>query len=164
MKPETFDIPAYQFAILNIGSTLLDETEMITPEMVECTVNYTNKCGYTKSIPFEYVDGLTIGEVRNYTDIKGPIILMCYVGHEGFNRNGSYITGLQCVYLDNNYTSKNIEKPIDQAFEEVFEQHYMHQGTNPITKKVARCFFERYQDKSHEQTVDRIKRLEKTKK
>lgn len=163
MKPDTFNIPAYQFVLLNIGETLLDDAKTITPSMVENTIRYVDQCGAIATIPFEYVDGLTISEIRQYTNIKGPIILMCFVGHENFIPYGKWKNSLHIMYLDNIYTSKNKDKPIDQAFEEAFEQNYALQETSPILKKVARCFFERYQDKSHEQTVDRIKRLEKTK-
>ena len=56
------------------------------------------------------------------------------------------------------YLDEHREETIDKLLEELMERYYMQ--VDDISKRMYRCFFERYQDGSYEKTKERVKRLE----
>ena len=65
---------------------------------------------------------------------------------------------LNWFYFYPNYLDKNRESTIDKLLEEYMEKRYILQDED--TKRLYRCFFERYQDGSYLKTKERIKKLE----
>lgn len=155
MKPESFDIPAYRFGIVKIDSSRDESYKLKDYQQALLT-------GRVIIIPFENVDGLTIEEIKKFLRIK-EIYLIAYSYYEWpvqeqVKRNYDVIMQ---VYADEPRIEKTPDTPVDQVFAEILEENY--NKLDKRQKRVCHCFFERYQDKSHTETLDRIKRLEKTK-
>lgn len=138
MKPDTFDIPAYKFAI---------------------------KLPNGDYVPFENFDGLTLGEVysliwntlqeRKYTydAKKRPIIFVSYFGEDCPNKKELFSLTFSKEKIDENkdlLIDKIIEKDLEILYDVVDKLSI---------KKSIRCFFERYQDKNHQDTLSRIKKI-----
>ena len=157
MKNNTYDVPAYKFGIVKI------EVEGTTPDKYfpsdyECAIT----SGQCTIIPFENVDGLTVDDVTSFLKTK-ELHLIAYVSYEK-----AYIGGcgvfrdiVMQIHADNNLLDHNPTKTVDKVFEKILESHYNHMTDK--AKRVSNCFFERYQDKSYEDTKSRIKRLEQPK-
>ena len=153
MKNDTFDIPAYKFCILR-DNRIDKDTLKVMPKIV---------FNESQMIPFENVDGLTVGEVESFLDTN-PILCMCYIdcGRDKLSDSGIIHTvGTLC--LDSDFINVYQDMSIDDAFCMLLEENYFNKEIEEIEvlQKVARCFFERYKDFSHNDTKERVKRLEK---
>ena len=84
----------------------------------------------------------SVNFIKNYDKLNKPIGLC----------------GVKALYIDEVMLDKNSEKTIDKLYEEYMEENYIR--SDDYTKRMYRCFFERYQDGSYEKTKERIKRLE----
>lgn len=157
MKPDTFDIPAYKFGLVKINEELKNKEEL-----TESTItNALNRASYNqqlKVIPFEDLDGLSVTEVRDLLKIEGPLILACYMGYKSFNMQEEWINFIATYSLSNSFIEGYPDKTIDGLFEIALESSYINLNDEKA-RKAARCFFERYQDNTHQDTVERISKL-----
>lgn len=168
MKNEnSFDIPAYNFGILKFNDAykrLLkkngNDGDFIQGCIKEATESYGSYGSYIDIIPFEYIDGLTLEEVKTFLNLDGPIVLSCYAYCKSFNSAGvqnKFSLLHNFIFLENK-VNENLSEQIDKMMEELCEEHYANSSTK--LKRVLRCFLERYQDNSHQDTFMRIKKLE----
>ena len=146
MKENTFDVPAYHFYILK--KTTIKKEKEVRPQ-----VFYVDKQVKKTLIPFENVDGLLVNEVKQILGVK-TIIIACTVN----NGSDEVIISEYHIFNDEVMLDKNSKKTIDKLCEEYMEEKYINSDEN--TKRMYRCFFERYQDGSYEKTKERIKKLE----
>lgn len=156
MKRETYDLPAYKFAIIASRK----RTYATTDEEYTKELDSAIQRGNCIIVPWENVDGLTIREVLTVLNKKG-FIFACYADWEDryeipFKHN------FQMFYLltiTPKFAQEKSDEPVDKVIENQMLANYTN--ANDTVKKVCRCFFERYQDRSHQETVDRIRKIEK---
>lgn len=106
-------------------------------------------------IPFDNVDGLTVEETLRTLQTK-DFAICC-------SANWKTQSGINQVQILDTTTfpasalinSKN--ESIDQLVENNYENLYKEQPES--TRRIYRCFFERYQDNSYEETKERVKKL-----
>lgn len=151
MKKDSFDIPAYKFCVLR-------DFNLNDWENLDEKIKTFNK---TQMVPFENVDGLTIGEVQSLLHV-GTIVCLCYLDG-GIEQlcNAHVITIIANIFLNSDIVSANQDMQIDEAIGNLLEENYYKKDFQEKIQKVARCFFERYQDQTHSDTKERVKRLEK---
>ena len=154
MRENTFDIPAVQFYVSN-GMT--DCTSELYPRAKGELGNDPTKI----AVPFEAVDGLVVKEIldylENYSFIRSGISISALSVSDSLKGDKVYIPLLFEKINTYGYAeiyNMRVDKVIERYFEEKYNQ------SNEITKRIYRCFFERYQDGSYEETKKRIKRLE----
>ena len=154
MRENTFDIPAVQFYVSN-GMT--DCTSELYPRAKGELGNDPTKI----AVPFEAVDCLVVKEVldylENYSFIRSGISISALSVSDSLKGDKVYIPLLFEKINAYGYAeiyNMRVDKVIERYFEEKYNQ------SNEITKRIYRCFFERYQDGSYEETKKRIKRLE----
>lgn len=152
MKPDTFDIPAYKFGIVKIDYAMSYEEHQLEDYQHEllqgrCTI-----------IPFENIDGLTVEEVKSMLKIK-EAHFAAYTSYETGQGNNDirYINIILRMHAKAPLLEEYADTPIDYIVEKMFEECYGQ--LNSIQKRVCNCFFERYRDKSHQDTIERIKKL-----
>lgn len=158
MKKQTYDVPAYRVGIVQIRNS--DPSVSYTPEEYERAIK--ERRAYI--MPFEFVDGLECQEVQTFLKIK-DVMLEFYVEHNSRSLDG-FTSQIQTrteawIYIDGDLLEENKTTPIDQVVEYSLEEFY--DEMDPLQKRCANCFFERYQDKSYELTKERVKRLEEKK-
>ena len=160
MKENTFDVPAYKFFAMKINDGRVSHTSDDYKFLI--TNNYTDNIIL---IPFENIDGLKVEEVRSLLTTK-EVFIFGTMYYESINFIKNYdklnkpigLCGVKALYFDEVMLNKNSEKTIDKLYEEYMEENYV--SSSDDTKRMYRCFFERYQDGSYEKTKERIKRLE----
>lgn len=153
MKPDTYDIPAYKFAILVSKENIYSKNARDYFAYLVSQVNYNN----VNTIPWENFDGLNVRDVLELTE-QEHICLSCYVGWQASDICTCYNTNIRnTLLLDSSFLTAHIDEPIDKVVESAMMQKY--NLSNSDTKIVYKCFFERYQDKSHEETLQRIQKL-----
>ena len=156
MRENTFDIPAVQFYVSN-GMT--NCTSELYPRAKGELGNDPTKI----AVPFEAVDGLVVKEVldylENYSCIRSGISISALSVSDSLKGDKVYIPLLFEKIKINTYGfTEFYYMRVDKVIEIYFEEKYNQ--SNEITKRIYRCFFERYQDGSYEETKKRIKRLE----
>ncbi len=146
MKENTYDVPAYKFFIVKIVD---GKREHSKNEYTYLLQNNPNQCFL---IPFEDVDGLTIHEVKGLLHTSDTSLFGCtaYKNEYGMFQSSAEIA----IYVDFKDVNIKEDDTIDKAFEWQIEKIYMEE--NEQTKRMLRCYFERYQDKSYEKTRQRI--------
>ena len=160
MKENTFDIPAYKFFAMKINDGrpqhMLDDYRFLIDN------NYINDI---MLIPFENIDGLEVQLVQRLLKTKDLFLFgTMYYKPINFIKNYDEINqpvnfcDIRAVHFDKRYLDKNCQKTVDKLWEEYMEKNYI--SSDDYTKKMYRCFFERYQDGSYEKTKGRIKKLE----
>lgn len=157
----SFDVPAYKFGILKLNDPYRETIERngddssIVYECIEEAIGFA-----ADFIPFESVDGLTVEEVKNALALNGPIIFICYNYFTIFNNRekSEWLKPIDVLVLDKKTVNANLSMQIDQVIEKAFEKSYAKSSEDE--KKVMKCFFERYQDGTHQDTVERVKFLE----
>lgn len=157
MKPDTFDIPAYKFGLLKLNGDALKKGK-ITESALNNAINAGIRFKQLNLIPFEDVDGLLTSEVRSLLKIEGPLILVYYIGYKSYTIQESGVKFIGTTVLDDNFIERYPGKTIDELFEIAFENNYRNL-TDENLKKAANCFFERYQDNTHQDTIKRINKL-----
>ena len=158
MKKQTYDVPAYKVGIVQIKNS--DPSVSYSPDEYESAIS--EKRAFL--IPFEAVDGLECQEVQKFLKVK-DVMLEFYAdfnskGLDGFLEK-RHIRFETWFYIAGDWLEENKTTPIDQVVETALEEFY--EEMDPLQKRCAHCFFERYQDKSYELTKERIKRLEENK-
>lgn len=159
---DSFDIPAYKFGIIKLNNDVALKLLERANENIPMTFDFIKQiCQFNELslIPFDDVDGLTIKEVQEALKIRGSIIMSCY-NHVNFlnpQKNHSQVNLLNSFILLKDEVEANQNTPIDQAMEKMLENGYSNYPEE--VKKMCRCFFERYQDKTHQDTVDRINKI-----
>lgn len=140
MKSNTFDIPAYKYAI---------------------------KLTNGKYVPFDNFDGLTLKEVYYilwnendkkkypYHEKNNSISFVCYYGEECPNKKEIFSLVFSKEKVEE-YKDLYIDKVIENDLEILYNNI-----EKPSIKKAIRCFFERYQDNTHQDTLSRIKKISK---
>lgn len=153
MYKDSYDIPAYKFGFIMDYSSI-----DYNHDTVEDKIN-THDEGIL--IPFEDLDGLTLAEIKevyNFTHENARFRFICYYGVKNENRYG-LVYGLgyivkYCLNLDNLYENSS---RIDRIIE--LKLMNLYASASADEKKVFKCFFERYQDKTHEETVNRVYKM-----
>ena len=162
MRENTFDIPAYKFFVMKIIDGRSSHDINYYNFLIE-----NNFAHNVVLIPFENVDGLEVKEVKKLVGTKEIVIVggMYYndandIIHcddkEGISSMN--ICNFNVIYFDKKFLNRNYNKSIDKICEKYMEKKY--EKSNSYSKRMYRCFFERYQDGSYEETKKRIKRLE----
>lgn len=160
-EKETFDIPAYKFGVLKLEENYNELLEFSgnSSEMLFHILTKSIKNGEIMIIPFNNVDGLTTGEVKDVLNLKGPLVMGCYsectIYSQGTKTKSMYI--LHTFALAKEEVETNMDKPFDQMIEGLLEDIYPNAKEN--VKRIIRCFFERYQDITHQDTVERIQKI-----
>ena len=146
MKENTYDVPAYKFFIVKIND---GKREHSVNEYTYLLQNNPKPC---LPIPFEDVDGLTINEVKEFIHINDTVLLGCisYKDEYGILRSNR----ATAIFVDFKDDNMKDEDTIDKVFEWQIEKYYME--VDDTAKRMFRCYFERYQDKSYEKTRQRI--------
>ena len=134
MRENTFDVPAYKFFILKIN----DGLKMHSYSYYQSLISRGFQGKHTL-IPFENIDGLEVGEMRNLIKISEILILgatyyeectnNCYI-HNLANINTLYFSS-ECLDDKKNLT-------IDKICEERMEQEYLR--SDDYTKKCIDAF------------------------
>ena len=160
MRENTFDVPAYKFFVMKINDGRISHT--IDDYKFLIDNGFSNNI---MLIPFENIDGLEVQLVRGLLKTKDLFLLgTMYYKPINFIKNYDEINqpvnicDIRAVYFDKSDLDKNCQKTVDKLWEEHMEEKYS--SSDDYTKKMYRCFFERYQDGSYEKTKERIKRLE----
>ena len=111
--------------------------------------NYVKK-GEIVILPWESFDGLTVGEVLEIIHQKG-FTFTCYT----FWKDDKAIPARHHLYVHFflSFTSDFIDKIVENNLSTTYPK------ANDKVKKICRCFFERYQDRDYQETVDRVKKL-----
>lgn len=158
---ETFDIPGYKFGLLIVDdySSFMLESNGNEYQEIRDMLNRTFTSSDVKIVSFDYVDGLTMEEVKKTLGIKGPLIMICYTNYEIFGRGlrEKKMNVLHSFVLSKEEIASKLEQPVDFVIEKKLEDFY--QTSPDDVKRMIRCFFERYQDKSHKDTVERIQKI-----
>lgn len=154
MRENTFDVPAYKFFAWKIN----DVKKYHSYDDYNYSISNTNN--RIIFFPFENIDGLKIQEVQSLLSTSEIVIA-----------GGLYCTSIMVkvetlynfdkvnwFYFGSNYLKEHRDETIDKLLEEYMESDYM--SKDEYTKRMYRCFFERYQDGSYEKTKERIKKLE----
>ena len=160
MKENTFDVPAYKFLAVKINDGIESHTY---DEYENCIQAYNNSkensiaCIY---IPFENIDGLETEEVRHLLGTKEIMIVVATsYNNDNYNDNNNKIDIRTLLYLPEEFLDDKKPERIDKVIEKSMSEEYMEYVD--FHKKVARCFFERYQDGSYRKTKKRIRKLER---
>ena len=86
------------------------------------------------------------------------IVVATSYNNDNYNDNNNKIDIRTLLYLPEEFLDDKKPERIDKVIEKSMSEEYMEYVD--FHKKVARCFFERYQDGSYEKTKERVKRLE----
>ena len=153
MKQETYDIPAYKFALIIPRGSIYATDERYGKELK----NYA-KDGEIVTAPWENFDGLTVGEVLNSLNQKG-FAFICYTIWK--DKNGIPTSHNVSAPLFSIFTPDFAQTVINEPLDKLLENHLetIYPNANDIVKKICRCFFERYQDKDYQETVGRVKKI-----
>ena len=154
MRDNTFDVPAYKFFAWKIN----DGQKYHTYDDYNYSISNTNN--RIIFFPFENIDGLKIQEVQSLLSTSEIVIagsLYCHFNY-GEGRDSYNFDKANWFYFDPNYLKEHRDETIDKLLEECMERDYM--SKDEYTKRMYRCFFERYQDGSYEKTKERIKKIE----
>ena len=149
MKENTFDVPAYKFLVLKIDDGKKSHTYNEYREYLQSYINYKIY------IPFENIDGLEVKEVRDLLNTREIMIVTAI----NYNNN---IGIVNLYYLPEEFLDDKEMERIDKIIEENMSEDYINY--DDFHKKMARCFFERYQDRSYKKTKKRIRKLERKEK
>ncbi len=202
MKKLTFDVPAYKFALV-FPRTSIDFKELgynidinghklhVHGEEQFIAANEFDLCnsfdenepyfGFCKDkdnnllrIPFTDVDGLTVEEFLEFTNIL--VVMVSYGVRKPFkgwpNHFKVILTGylqgpkdymdmhLNELLLPSYWQKENYNQRFDKVIEQILMEDYpKFQG---IEQKMANCLFERYQDGNYEDTLRRVKSLKQS--
>ncbi len=200
MKNLTFDVPAYRFALvfphtcinfkdIKNDISLNGYKPYIHGEEQDIDANKLNSYGsFNKPylrigrdednsifrIPFTDVDGLTVGELLEFTknlqclirDDCGKLFYYypkyCNVMLTGYLQapNGYMDMRLNEILLPSYWQKENHSQRFDKVIEQILmEDYHKFQG---IEQKMADCFFERYQDHNYEDTLRRVRSLKQS--
>lgn len=154
MKENTFDVPAYKFFVLKIDDGIkIHSVDDYKPFI------YARPIDNYVTIPFDDVDGLEVEEIRDLIRTDDIVIFgaISYKLDRG-DIPKIYMAYINALYFDKEYLDDKSDMTIDKIVEKFMEERY--KTSDDRTKRVYRCFFERYQDGSYEKTKERIKRLE----
>lgn len=151
MKENTFDIPAYKFFVMKINDGRAAHSLVSYNDYIKDLDKFSDLI----KIPFENIDGLTIAEVRDLLN-QTDLLLACATTYQ-IDKDWQRFDIIKTIYIDLDYDDIKKET-IDKAIEKWMMLFYNE--NDEITRKVYRCFFERYQDGSYEKTKERIKKLE----
>lgn len=106
-------------------------------------------------IPFDNVDGLTVEETLRTLQTK-DFAICCTVNWKAqTGPNQVQILDTLVFPASTLINEKNVS--IDQLVENEYEYRYMEVPES--TRRIYRCFFERYQDNSYQETKERVKKL-----
>ena len=154
MRENTFDVPAYKFFAWKIN----DGLKYHSYDDYKFSISNINNSIII--IPFENIDGLKVQEAQSLLSTSEIVIggsLYCHIDY-GKGRDSYKLDNANWFYFDPDYLNEHREETIDKLLEQFMERDYM--SKDEYTKRMYRCFFERYQDGSYEKTKERVKRLE----
>ncbi len=156
MKENTFDVPAYKFFVFKTNDSLRTHSIFYYNSLISASTSIPRD---VTLIPFENVDGLEISEIRDLIGTDEVFVFgsLYYERWSNGNRYIDNIANIKPIYLSKEYLDNRKDKTIDKVCEEYMEEHYV--DSNDSTRRMYRCFFERYQDKNYEKTLDRVRKL-----
>lgn len=138
MKENTFDIPAYKFGIL------LNNNQII---------------------PFEDVDGLLPTEINSIVGATSFKFVAYYgtakrevqsAGKSEFIKTNRMIHLVTVTFQEISLQAKN--ESIDKLIERKLET-LINEEIKKNQERAIKCFFERYQDRDHQATLSRLKKI-----
>lgn len=155
MKRDNFDIPSYKFYFVRNETSFPIITKYGYQELL------LQKEKKYSLIPYEEVEGLLFDDIVDI--FKSEIFLGCFCEFESIGKRTYRLP----IFLASMYSLnesdvdfyKITNKPVDEVITKHLEQKYAQ--ASDYEKRIYRCFFERYQDLSHNATVERVKRIEK---
>lgn len=155
MKENTFDVPAYKFFVLKIADGIREHNYNHYHSFTSTGTHYSP----VTFIPFENVDGLEVDELRRLIGTNEVFILgatYCELNSTmgPISKFGNTIE----IYFGKDFLDHKKNMTIDAICAEAMEEKYVTR--NDREKRMYRCFFERYQDKSYKKTKERIRKIE----
>lgn len=151
MKNNTYDIPAYKYGLAIPNEEIEYKNENVYQREYKARV-YGNKAFI---VPFEHFDGLTVEQTLNLTRRKG-IYFICYSEYD----NSS--TGQKDVFLHweflflPSYAEKFKYRRLDKIIEFELSKVICNETSSVISRRVARCFLERYMYDSYEEVEAKL--------
>lgn len=138
MLPNTYDVPAYKFALVKFDDDIL-EKNMDVNYCANYVVNNHNDCHF---IPFESFDGLTIEELKTlFRQNHNNFYFVCYSSFGYEESNGAKVFKNTILFSLLN-TGCRESQTIDEIIRNYMLGTYLNQ--NAQTQRVFRCFLERY--------------------
>lgn len=155
MRDNTYDIPAYKFALVKFDYDILGEYKDWNTLR-----NYlNNNPTLYHFIPFENFDGLTVEELKQlFCQRHNNFYFICYsslsyIGRYGMEAKNDVIFSLLLWKLD------NMELRIDEIIKNHMINNY--KTYNAEAQRVFRCFLERYCYRSQDEVTNEITRVRK---
>lgn len=155
MRNNTYDIPAYKFALVKFDYDILGEYKDWNTFR-----NYmNNNPTLYHFIPFENFDGLTVEELKKlFCQDHNNFYFVCYnslsyIGMHGMEAKSNAIFSLLLWKLD------NMESRIDEIIKNYMINNY--KTCNAEEQRVFRCFLERYCYRSQDEVTNEITRVRK---
>lgn len=149
MKDNTFNVPAYNFSIIIMNQPAIQK------EVNECEYNRAMKQDAVSIIPFDNVDGLTVEETLK--TLQRDDFAVCCTANWKTQTGINQVTLLDTLIFPSSVLRKSLTVSIDQLVENNYERRYME--AKESTRRIYRCFFERYQDNNHQETKERVKKI-----
>lgn len=157
MYKDSYDIPAYKFALIRSKSSEL--------ETIESNINDFKN---TRVFSFDDLDGLTIREIDKMIYLN-DLKFICYYSVDELKFSLNQILNWSKSNLNYHYLFSTIKYVLDlndleasdKRIDEVIEEKLMaaYPSASFEEKKIFNCFFERYQDRTHEDTVQRVYKM-----
>lgn len=147
MKPNNYDIPAYQFFLVKPSSRYkasedTKERFMKIRKEISGDTPYNDCC----LIPFEEVDGLMISDLDSI--INGEILIACFVNIPSLKQSLYHSTILYHIFSYQKADKKlKEETSIDEFVTECLKAKYDSQSQSK--KRVYDCFLNRYSDEEY---------------
>lgn len=154
MRDNTYDIPAYKFALVKFNYDILGECKDWNT-VTNYVFNNPSLCSF---IPFENFDGLTVEELKP---------LFCQ-GHNNFYfgcyTSLSYPRGRDTVNQHSIlFSLLLLNLGMEERIDEVIKNHMInnYKTCNAEEQRVFRCFLERYCYRSQDEVTNEITRVRK---
>ena len=142
MKNDTFNIPALKFVVgRNIEPTITGNIREVR-----------------NTIDFENIDGLTASDILAtylFGRVYRGLSLYCYFGVDDNNFKKNEIFSLM---VSREELMQNEDETVDKIIEGKLEEMFVNNEDIHV-RKAIQCFFERYQDNTHQDTLSRIKKI-----
>lgn len=146
MKNNTYIIPGIHFYIVIPKNSDLS-LEQFRLEILKSKGQF---------IPFEQIDGLTIGEMSNALNINIGFAF-CAASHIKSTDGNSKLHVLDTLFFPMEYIKKQKDFTIDKVIEKNYEHRYITESNR--YRQIFNSFFQKYQDDSYEKTKDRIVKI-----
>lgn len=155
MRDNTYDIPAYKFALVKFEYDILGECKDRNT-VKNYVVNNPSLC---YCIPFENFDGSTVEELKPvFCQRHNNFYFVCYNSFSYTTRMGGMVNQYNILFslllLD-----LGMEERIDEVIKNYMINNY--KICNAEAQRVFRCFLERYCYRSQDEVTNEITRVRK---